>query len=85
MTNYDKNLKVINKKYPELLTKIKDLDIVQNSNLHIFTSKSGYISGRYFNNYIHSKFNPKKEAEKLISTECRDEITSCIFYGFGLH
>ncbi len=80
MSIFTDNISVIRKKLPEL--KINDINL--ENNLTFFNSKSGNISAKLKGIYIHSKFDPVKEANNIIEKECKGEIKLCIFYGFGL-
>jgi len=75
---FKNNISEILEKHPDLETNTPD------SNLSFFNTKSGNITAAKNGIFIHSKFNPVKEAENIILKECTDKIQTCIFYGFGL-
>ena len=78
MSFFSNNISVILKRYPEL--NLTDPD----TNLKFIKSRKGNVTAVKNGIFIHSKFNPVKEAENIITRECRDNLSVCIFYGFGL-
>ncbi|MBN1410606.1 MAG: motility associated factor glycosyltransferase family protein [Spirochaetales bacterium] len=81
MNYYDKNMETLltHHKYLEHIKGKKPDDF-----LEFQETSSGFITGKYKGAFVHSSHNPLKEAANLIYTKIDRELTSCIFYGFGL-
>ena len=47
-------------------------------------TRSGHPTCEYRGKILHSRFDPVREAEHLIDQEGNEEISLCIFFGFGL-
>jgi len=58
--------------------------IAGNPHIKIVQTTSGLPTALYNDKYIHSRRNPYKEAEDIISTQVPSQVSVCIFYGMGL-
>ncbi|MBN2616750.1 MAG: motility associated factor glycosyltransferase family protein [Spirochaetales bacterium] len=75
----DKNLNALKEKYPKLL------EIINRTNIDIMlvsTAKSGELTAQINNNYIHSKYDPVKEADKVSENLKKSDLF--VLGGFGL-
>ncbi len=79
-----KNLELIKKNIPELYKKIIKLD---NKKVEIIQAKSGLPTAKYFLNQesflLHSKFNPKQEANSIIENS-NLKADHIFLFGLGL-
>lgn len=84
MSIYEKNLSFFEKKFPELR---KYLDAVPDGKCKIETAKNGEPTLVYSHNgtpyYLHSKFNPRAESEKIIANKNTD-ASHIVVLGLGL-
>ncbi|NLY76510.1 MAG: motility associated factor glycosyltransferase family protein [Tissierellia bacterium] len=84
------NKDILKKAYPDLWNRLKHLDNIEDSfSVHIEETKRGHKTlwtekeGKKV--YIHSKYNPIREAEAIVEGYERiDTDTTVIFYGTGL-
>jgi len=58
--------------------------IKPSTELEIINTPSGFPSAIYKGIYIHSRHNPPREAQNLITRQIPKQVSLCIFYGFGL-
>ena len=78
---FEKNLKCLLSSSPYL----KNIQLEKKTKeLELFTTPTGLISGKYKDHYVHSRHNPGKEAIQLIDRKITENISSTLFYGFGL-
>ncbi|HUV08935.1 MAG TPA: 6-hydroxymethylpterin diphosphokinase MptE-like protein [Spirochaetia bacterium] len=81
MSWFEKNRSVAVKSHPYL----KDvLGSCPAEDLILKETRSGNPTGIFRKRYIHSRFDPLKEASRLIEFEYPEEAGVCLFYGFGL-
>jgi hypothetical protein len=52
--------------------------------LELLDSASGHLTARLAGVYLHSRYDPVREAEAIVSREATEGTTAAIFYGFGL-
>ena len=83
MSIFEENIKILLK---NKFAGEKDVfsDIKPSQELKIIQTPSGYPSAIYKDIYIHSRHNPFREAENLINKQIPEQVSLCIFYGFGL-
>lgn len=91
MTLKNKNLKLLRDKYPKLFDEIEssvvnseEYEIIEISN-NLKTLKvtvKEYQESKSF--YMHSKFDPVKEAARFAKEQFNPDSSKCIVYGFGL-
>ncbi|MCG8540276.1 MAG: DUF115 domain-containing protein [Clostridia bacterium] len=79
------NLSLLRKKYPHIYEKINSIDLtdqykIVNLNSSYPTLKIEDASGKY---YLHSKYNPKKEAEKFVLQNYDESKSIYMIYGTG--
>ncbi len=81
------NIEFLNLKYPHIANQLLSHK-QKNPYSTILDTKIGLPTILYKNNekqfYLHSKYNPIKEAETFITSWVTDEINHYIVYGFGL-
>ncbi len=82
MNFFRRNLDILRQQHPYIDSKV--FKRAPSDELNIVSTPSGAPTGIIDGNFIHSKYNPVKEARRIIKREVQDEITLCIFYGFGL-
>lgn len=86
------NIVILKKKMPELYQQMKDWENQRSEvSFYIEQAKDNYPTLRYERDktslYIHSKYNPLKEAEAIVKKLEPDELgekTHVVFYGIGL-
>jgi hypothetical protein len=81
MSIYEDNTAVLLKNTPYLSG---ILQISKSKELELIATPSGFISGKFRGLSIHSRHNPLREAAQLIEREAGENISSALFYGFGL-
>jgi hypothetical protein len=83
MIYFDNNIETLLKSNPDIgyeqLNKI-----VPAAEVEVIQTPSGFPTALYKGNYIHSKHDPRKEAERIITSHVPPNVSICIFYGFGL-
>ncbi|WP_069650362.1 6-hydroxymethylpterin diphosphokinase MptE-like protein [Caloranaerobacter ferrireducens] len=83
---YEKNVELLEKNYPDIYCKIKDISINDNE-FEIIKSKNKFPTLRINSNgrsyYLHSKYNPIKEAEIFAEKNYNDNVLNYVVYGFG--
>ncbi len=77
------NLNALLNVHPALQHEVVENYLPDNT-LSFHSTPSGYTTATYNGRYIHSKHNPVREAERLITTEIDKELDCAIFAGFGL-
>jgi len=83
MNYQEANLKSIFKNNPNLEQSFKQ-NLVPLRELIIENTPSGYPTAKLNSNYIHSRYNPKKEAEEIIKKNTPAGISCAFILGFGL-
>ncbi|WP_352404933.1 motility associated factor glycosyltransferase family protein [Sporanaerobacter acetigenes] len=84
------NINILKERYPKIWDKIKDYEKNLDSNyIKIEETKKGFktlsVKKDDKNMYIHSKYNPFKEAETIVDEYKNiEDGTNIIFYGVGL-
>src|SRR5690554_230936 len=84
------NINVLKSAYPELWNRLKSLErTIKTSPIHIEETRRGnktiWIENDGKKLYLHSKYNPIREAEAIIEEyEGIESDTTVIFYGTGL-
>jgi hypothetical protein len=81
MSIIEDNIATLLKSHPYLELQ---LAIEPEQGLVIMQSLSGQPTATYKGFYVHSKHNPEREARTLMESEIRSEVSSCVFFGFGL-
>ncbi len=82
MSCYKKNIDILHKQFPEIKNEILD-KYSANEELVVETSRTGLPTAKYSGIYLHSKHDPVREAARLVRNNFPDNISCCIFYGFG--
>lgn len=91
MDLYKKNLEIIKDKFPILYKKVLNTEVYRRENIAI-KSKSGDYTVKVVNsdginkgqNFIHSKYDPRREAKRFINNQFKSKGKINIIYGFGL-
>ena len=83
MNYLEKNLLHLKSVFPLLYKKLSSINI-DYSQFPIETTKEGSPTILINGNYVHSRFNPVREAERFIGQEISSEAGFVIFAGFGL-
>lgn len=78
---WNKNIDLFNQRFPELS---KSLETKKSDDLVLEEGKNGTVTAKYNGLLLHSKYNPVKEAETLISSFDPKNHDTVIFLGFGL-
>lgn len=81
MNHFDENLALLIDHHPYLDNL---LDAVPSTALKVVPTRSGSPTALVADRYIHSRFDPIQEARRILEKECVEEVTTYIFYGFGL-
>lgn len=82
---YIDNLKLLKEKYPFVYEDMKGLEGSGNSAVQVLAANQGPKTMTYNANYIHSKYDPLREAEMVIDQYKEiDEYEYVLFYGIGL-
>lgn len=88
MQFFDQNLKALIKRYPFIFEQIRGLTENACTVCKLLVTRSGLptvwldIAGRQF--YLHSKYDPVKEAEQFINENYSPGVKTYVIYGFGL-
>lgn len=83
---YHKNLELFKNRFPQISIDSKFLDInylAENSKLVVEASKDGNITAKDGSIYLHSKYNPIREAETLLK-DVNSQTESVVFFSSGL-
>jgi hypothetical protein len=91
MEFYQSNMSYLKKANLELYNKIKKLEL-NREKYNVIKTKNNSFTLQIINNeqdnkkvtLLHSKYNPKKEAEQFASNQCNGNKKINILYGFGL-
>ena len=83
MSVYEKNLARLRKIYPQFQSDIVDA-YSPDPELTIAESRSGVPTASYMGRYLHSRHDPRREAERLITSVCGSSGELAVFLGFGL-
>ena len=78
---WNKNIDLFNQRFPELS---KSLETKKSDDLVLEEGRNGTVTAKYNGLLLHSKYNPVKEAETLISSFDPKIHDTVIFLGFGL-
>ena len=81
MSHFDENLALLIDHHPYLNNL---LDVAPSTELKVVPSRSGSPTALLADRYIHSRFDPAKEARRILEQEYSEEATTYLFYGFGL-
>jgi hypothetical protein len=85
---YLKNLAVLEKRFPGFEKQLKQgIDRTGQEpeiELEIEEARSGEPTARMAGKYLHSRFDPRSEAGKIIRREVPDDCQALLFEGFGL-
>ncbi len=85
---WNKNFSLFKKRFPALEKALSsfETDFLNGEQNIFFTEKAkdGSLTARENSLLLHSKYNPVKEAEQLISSFNPDKYQSAVFYSFGL-
>ena len=83
MSVLEENLRALSEAHPEI--DIAALRALQPSaEMEIRTSASGEPTALLHDSYIHSRYDPLKEAGRLAEQQAGSGVSTCLFYGFGL-
>lgn len=90
--NATKNLELLNRRFPDLAKEIglTDLESLKrviadaDDRLSVATAQSGDPTLSYQGQCIHSKYDPKREAERTIADSTLFPSEGCVFSGIGL-
>jgi len=83
MTYFTNNVKLLLEQNDGLTEKLLN-SIQPHPEVTVKSTPSGFPTALYKNNYIHSRYNPYKEAENIIRAQVPENVSICIFYGLGL-
>ncbi len=86
---YRANIKVLEKRFPgfeKAITKAleEEQTLPELCQFSLERARSGDKTALLAGKFIHSRFDPRKEAERLITKEITPRITAVLFEGFGL-
>ncbi len=85
MSVFEKNIKLLRARHPDtLVPKAVDRDPAGQSDILVTPSATGLPTAVYHGTLVHSRYDPKKEAETLVVRETSRETTAGIILGFGL-
>jgi hypothetical protein len=86
MSNYDSNITALRQRFPEIVQNIKS---IADKKFEMVATKNNQITIRlqddedkYF--YLHSVYNPEREAEQFAKFHFEDCYEDYVLYGFGL-
>jgi hypothetical protein len=80
----DENLKVLREIHFEISKPVFERREESDACLTLSDTPSGYPTARYHGTYLHSRYDPRKEAASLIRREIDPDVTTGILFGFGL-
>ena len=83
MTVVRRNMVSLENRYPALQKKIAS-EYAPDRSFEIVSAKSGEPTARINGQFVHSGYNPLREAEKAIASYVRPAVHTYIVYGFGL-
>lgn len=83
MSVYQNNLARLRKIYPQFQRDIADA-YSPDPQLIIEESRSGVPTASFMGRYLHSRHDPRREAERLITKACGSSGEPAVFLGFGL-
>ncbi len=78
---WNKNIELFEKRFPQL---INAAEKKCSSEIVIETAKDNSPTAKWKNLYLHSKYNPLREAQNLISSYNENENKAFVFIGMGL-
>jgi hypothetical protein len=78
-----RNLQILYRGHPELERRRLE-DQTNSSDLEILESAAGVPTARLAGTYLHSRYDPVREADAFVDREASGEISTAVFYGFGL-
>lgn len=78
---WNKNIDLFKQRFPDLSN---SLEMKKSGDLVFEEGKNGTVTAKYNGLLLHSKYNPVKEAETLISSFDPAKHDTAIFLGFGL-
>lgn len=78
---WNKNYELFKERFPLLAENLK---VMESSEITLEPAKNGSITGKSGNLMLHSKYNPEREAESLISAFNAESHENAVFLGFGL-
>ncbi len=81
MTVFDHNLRALRSKYPALRAELRHS---RSQKLRPIQTRSGLPSATWEGVYVHSKYDPKREAAGVLKEQDLEGITAAVFFGFGL-
>ena len=77
------NLSVLRRRYPHLYDTIRST-VTRDKSFEALPSKTGALTARVHNQFLHSSYNPTQEAMRTARYYARFAAHTYIFYGFGL-
>jgi len=84
---YEKNMDILKFKYPEIYHYFKTFNEIKINSFELEKTKNNLITAKYFNEnkniFIHSKYNPLKEAETFSKKIFDIKINNYVIYGLG--
>lgn len=84
---FEKNLEMLEKCYPDIFEKIKNLPRTNPEEYQVVMTRYGNPTIRVNTEdrcfYIHSKYDPVGEAERFVREHYTDNTSTYIIYGFG--
>ncbi len=83
MSVYQTNLARLRKIYPQFQREIADV-YTPDPELIVIQSRSGVPTASFMGRYLHSRHDPRREAERLIANVCGSSGELAVFLGFGL-
>jgi len=83
MSILEDNIARVEALYPRFRTEIADM-YVPAARLSSEASKTGLPTAHIDGRYLHSKYNPKTEADRIIYQRCASTVRTGVFLGFGL-
>lgn len=78
---WNKNLRLFKERFPQLS---ESLAIEISESIKIEEAKNGSLTAQENGRMLHSKYNPEKEAESIISPFNPEKSEAAVFFGFGL-
>jgi hypothetical protein len=83
MSFLESNLRALFRGHPELERQRLEHKPLP-AGLQLVDSASGQLTARIGGAYVHSRYDPLREAEQMVSGEASAGIATAVFYGFGL-